>query len=113
MRVDVLDVALAGVERVDLARIDVEAEDGEAALAEGDRERQADVAQADDADLRSAAFDAGLALQRVCGPFDSHVRPVNVSGFKGASPAGVSSSIMVQIPIDEVRHALAGGVDGA
>ena len=48
--VHVLDVALAPAERVDLRRVDVEAEDREALLDERERQRKADVAQAEDPD---------------------------------------------------------------
>ena len=47
--VEVFDVALAGVDFVDLAGIDIETEDGEILFGEGQREGQADVAEADDA----------------------------------------------------------------
>ncbi len=46
---DVLDVGLARRDRLDLARIDVDGDHVAALLRERDRERQADVAQADDA----------------------------------------------------------------
>ena len=52
------DVAVPGVDRLDLRLIHVEAGDVEAAAGEFDGERQADVAQADDADLGLFALDA-------------------------------------------------------
>ena len=48
---DVLDVALAPVQRIDDARDDVDEEHPAARLGEGRRERQADVARADDGDV--------------------------------------------------------------
>ncbi len=50
LRVDVLDVAGAGVERVDFSLVDVEAERAEPGGDEGVDKRQADVAQPDHAD---------------------------------------------------------------
>src|SRR5205823_4674467 len=46
------DVAFATLEPVDLRRIDIEAQDREAACREGPGQGQADIAQADDADAR-------------------------------------------------------------
>ena len=51
---DVPDVALAPLEPLDLGRVDVEAQDGDPAVAEGAGQRQADVAQADDPDAHVA-----------------------------------------------------------
>ena len=48
---DVLDVAAALAEGLDLARVDVEADDLVAGLGEGYGERQPDVAEPDDPDL--------------------------------------------------------------
>jgi hypothetical protein len=63
--VEVLDVALAAVQLVDLHGVGVEAEDAEALLGEGEGERQADVAEADDADERASVFDLLVQLSRV------------------------------------------------
>ena len=52
---DVLDVGVAVADRADLARVGVEADDVVARLGEGDGERQAHVAEADDPDGHSAA----------------------------------------------------------
>ena len=49
---DVLDVALAAVERVDDLRLDVDEGDGPARVREDLRERDADVPRADDGDVR-------------------------------------------------------------
>jgi hypothetical protein len=54
---DVLDSALPGSERRDLVGVDVEAQHPKAGFAEAGQQRQPDVAQADDADLRLAALD--------------------------------------------------------
>ena len=66
---DVPDVALAGLS-CDLARVDVEAEDREAGRPRGQRERQADIAEPDDADDRGLSRYArcgwGLAVIRGC-----------------------------------------------
>ena len=51
---DVLDVALAALEALDLSRIGVEADDFVAGLGKRNGERQADVAESDDSDLHSA-----------------------------------------------------------
>ena len=51
----VLDVAAAGVQRLDLGRVDVEADHLVPRLGEGDGEGQADVAEADDPDLHRRA----------------------------------------------------------
>ena len=48
---DVLDVAAAGVDPVDLAAVGVEADDVVPGLGKGHREWQAHVAKSDDADL--------------------------------------------------------------
>ena len=56
--VEVLDVPLAAADGGHLLGVDVEAEDLEPALGEGEREREADVAEADDADERLAPSDA-------------------------------------------------------
>src|SRR3954452_4043351 len=48
---DVLDVAIAPFEALDLARVGVETDHVVPRLAEGDGKRQADVAEADDSDL--------------------------------------------------------------
>ena len=60
---DVLEVAAAGPEKLDLAGIDVEAEDGKAAESKGPAQRQPDVAEADDADLGLTALDAGRQVR--------------------------------------------------
>ena len=49
-RRDVLDVAGAVVELLDLGGVDVEADDPEADLAEAQHQRQADIAEPDDPD---------------------------------------------------------------
>ncbi len=72
---DMLDIALAGLERVDLRIVEVEGEHRATRLAECNRERQADIAHPDHADLRSAAFDTRLKLKPMRRPFDTHVRP--------------------------------------
>ncbi len=54
-----LDVPLAAVELGDLLGVDVEAEDREALLDEGEGEGQADVAHADDADEGVVGVDPG------------------------------------------------------
>jgi hypothetical protein len=54
---DVPDVRLSAVQLFRLFGIDVEAERLEAALFEQEDERQADVAESDDADRRGARFD--------------------------------------------------------
>ncbi len=53
------DVTLAGVELLDLGGVDVEAEDGVADLGVAQHERQADVAEAKDADLGLFGVEAG------------------------------------------------------
>ncbi len=53
---DVLDIGLARLDRLDLARVDVDRDHVAALLRERDDERQPDVAEADDADgLHSGA----------------------------------------------------------
>ena len=59
---DVGDVGLAPIDGVDLALIEVDAGRDEAGAGELDRERQADVAEADDADARGAGVDARARL---------------------------------------------------
>ena len=54
-----LQVIAARGNRIDLRLIDVKAENGQTALMKRVRERKSDVAEADDADARFAAFDAG------------------------------------------------------
>ncbi len=56
--VDVADVALASIEGRDLLPVDVEAEDAESLVDEGQREREADVALPDDADVNLVSVDA-------------------------------------------------------
>src|SRR5579862_2834299 len=56
-RVDVLDVTLAGVERVDLALIDVEADGAEAGVDEGVDQGEPDIAQPDHPDERRLLAD--------------------------------------------------------
>ena len=51
---DVLDVGVAGRDRLDLARVDVDGDDVAALLRERHGERQADVAESDDADGASS-----------------------------------------------------------
>ena len=63
---DVADVGLAPPQRLGLPRVDVEADDAEARLLEEEGERQADVAEADDADPRGAVGDL---LQEVIAVF--------------------------------------------
>src|SRR4051812_44854304 len=57
------DVALATAERLDLGRIDVEADHREAALGKSQRERQADVAEPDDAYPGGAVEDADAQVR--------------------------------------------------
>ncbi len=53
---DVLDVGVAGLDRLDLARVDVDGDHVAALLGKGNGQRQADVAEPDDADgLHSGA----------------------------------------------------------
>ena len=54
---DAHDIGAGGVQRVDLAAIDVEARDGKALLGKQQGEREPDVAHPDDADLRGASGD--------------------------------------------------------
>ncbi len=56
---DVADVAGSGLKGLDLDRIDIEAQHGEARFGEGTGQRQADVAQPNNADPRAAVGDAG------------------------------------------------------
>ena len=49
VRADMLDVGLAAVQRLGLLRVDVEADNGEARFLEEEGEREADVAEPDDA----------------------------------------------------------------
>jgi hypothetical protein len=58
LRRHILDVALASLQGRNLARVQIDADDGEPLLGKSDGQRQADVAQADDADSRLAAGDA-------------------------------------------------------
>ena len=58
------EVVAAGLDRVDLRLVDVEAEDRQAALVQRMREGEADISEADDADLRLAALDAGEEVRR-------------------------------------------------
>jgi hypothetical protein len=53
----VLDAALAPPEPLDLGRVAIEPEDGDAAVAEGAGQGQADVAQPDDPDPHVARLD--------------------------------------------------------
>ena len=73
LRGDVLDVAAAGQELIDLGLIDVESHGAETGGDEGPDQRQADIAQSDDADFgrfalnclferRSAHWRAGLLV---------------------------------------------------
>src|SRR5262249_32377083 len=64
--IEVLDVALAATDRGDLRRVHVEAQHLEPALDERQRERKADVAEADDAHPHLARTDARdvLVLRR-------------------------------------------------
>ena len=55
LRRDVLDVGLAPAQRVDDAGVDVDPDDLDALLGEGDGERQPDVAEADDPDPHARA----------------------------------------------------------
>src|SRR5438105_14255183 len=75
---DVLDVRLAARRLGDLGRVDVEAEHGEAMGAEDPGEREADVAEADDADFGLALLDARQQLgvhvrMRLHGPLPSEL----------------------------------------
>ena len=63
---DVLDVALAAVERVDDVRLDVDEQHAAARLGEGHGERQADVAGADDGDVVGAAPARRSSVQSGC-----------------------------------------------
>ena len=56
----VADVRFAAVDRLGLARVDLEADGAQALSRELDRQRQPDVAQADDADARAPVFDETL-----------------------------------------------------
>jgi len=58
----VLQVRVAAPQHLDLLVVDVEADDAEAGLKEGAQQRQADVAEADDADGRGAIVDPGFEL---------------------------------------------------
>ena len=89
--VEVLDVALAALERFDLRRVDVEAEHRKPASAKGQRQRQADVAQADDADQRLAR---SILLSRCSRP---------------AGSAGTTSGIGFDIALELGRTATGGG----
>ncbi len=60
--IEVFDVAVAAVDLVDLDGIGVEADHTEALFGEGEGERQADVAEADDADDGSVIGDFLLEL---------------------------------------------------
>jgi len=61
---DVLDVALAGAELVDLALIDVEADDGETLACELDEQRQSYIAQSHDA--QHSLFGINLCFEVHC-----------------------------------------------
>ena len=61
---EVLDVVAPGAERVDLLGIDVEPDDRDALLGEGQGERQPDVPEAEDADDERAVVDPFLELRR-------------------------------------------------
>ena len=65
--VEVFYVAFASVDLVDFFWIGVEAEDVEAFFGKGQREWQADVAEADDGDGRAAVPQSGLQLGCVRG----------------------------------------------
>ena len=64
IRGNVLDVGFAALELRDFRFLDVDAGDGESGLGELDRQRQADVAQADDADAGGPGFDFFLQDSR-------------------------------------------------
>jgi hypothetical protein len=55
---DVTDVRLAAMQRVDLRRVDVEADHGKSRLVEHEGEGKADVAHTNDADRRGATLDS-------------------------------------------------------
>jgi hypothetical protein len=61
---DVVDVAAPGLEPAHLGGVDVEADDADPRLGEAQGQRQADVAEAEDADGRAAAGVAGELLGR-------------------------------------------------
>src|SRR5581483_1798390 len=63
-RRDSENVGAAGAEGVDLLLVDVEAGDRELLLAEQERQRQADVAESDNADVRLARLNLGNQRQR-------------------------------------------------
>ena len=64
LAIDVFDVALPLLELIDLGRVDVETDDVEALFGECEGEREADVAEADDADKGGTIIDFGR--ERLC-----------------------------------------------
>ena len=56
-----LDIAAPGIESVDLARVDIEAEDRHSGARELQRQRESDIAETDDGD---GGQGRGLALER-------------------------------------------------
>ena len=63
-RRDVPDVAATGVERADFFRVNVQTDDTDAAARELQRERQADVAEADDGDGHGVSLPELRAAQK-------------------------------------------------
>src|SRR2546421_390446 len=94
LRGNVLDVALAIPNRVDLPLVDVEADDGEALFAEGQRERQAYVAQPADADhglLREDPLEKSRLFDLKHLPPPTPARPGFTDGSRPGSPPGAPS----------------------
>ena len=71
------DVGAAGVEGGDLVGGDIEAGDAETLAAEEQRQRQADIAHADDSDAGLAGFHLALQLSQPAGARSRHAVDCN------------------------------------
>jgi len=71
---DMADVGLPVVQRARFLGVDVESEDGKALLFEEQHERQADIAEADDADAQSTRLDGLDELLQLRGLGQGHTR---------------------------------------
>src|SRR5437588_6071564 len=91
-RLDALNVGAAGIQSVDLLAIDVEAGDDQSLAAIEQHQRQADVAQPDDADLGGTGFN--LAFQRVVRRQDS--LRMRHSQYRSNAAGEVSFSIVTR-----------------
>src|SRR5437667_4256798 len=80
----VRDIGSAGGDRIDAVGVDVNPRNIESSLTERQRERQADVAQADDAEAGRFGFDAVFKLE-ISVAFDIHISLNDCSHYECSS----------------------------